>query len=98
MCLCLCFRGGVEGEEPLCLDLGEEGGVDPRRFARCGVGGEPPLRFILGGDGGEDPLCLIRGGEGGEEPLCLIRGGEGGDWPRDFLLCGDRERREDLRL
>jgi hypothetical protein len=61
------------------------------------VGGEPPLRFILGGDG-EDPLCLIRGGDGGEDPLCLIRGGDGGDGTRDFLLCGEREWREDLRL
>jgi hypothetical protein len=62
------------------------------------VGGEPPLRFILGGDEGEDPLCLIRGGDGGEGALCLRRGGDGGDGPRDFLLCGERDRREDLRL
>lgn len=76
--MCLCFRGGDAGDEPLCLDLGEEGDIEPRRFARCGVGGEPPLRFTLGGDDGEDPLCLGWGGDG-EDPLCLIRGGDGGD-------------------
>ena len=95
MCLCLCLRGGVDGEEPLCLDLGEEGDRELRRFTRCGEG-EPPLRLILGDDG-EETLCFRRGGEGGDEPLCLIRGDEG-DCPRDFLQCGDLERREDLRL